>query len=89
MAWGHRVKKLTKKERETCRTLGWGCGGGCGKHADYLSNYSYASVHGHASHAKRPLCADHARQFAMRYVLPWPVRGGKVRIRFEPRAKAA
>ena len=89
MAWGHRLKRLTKRERELCRTLGWGCGGGgaCEAGVEYVSNFSYASFRGHATHAKRPLCAEHARQFAMRYCLAWPTRGA--RIRFEPRARAA
>jgi hypothetical protein len=88
MAWGHRLKRLTKRERELCRALGWGCGGAaCDEGVEYLSNFSYASVHGHATHAKRALCAEHARQFAMKYCLAWPTRGA--RIRFEPRSRAA
>jgi hypothetical protein len=80
MAWGHRLKRLTKKERELCRTMAWGCSG-CDRQVDYVSNHSYASAHGHAAHARRPLCAEHARLFAMRYCLAWPVQGSRVKIR--------
>jgi hypothetical protein len=79
MAWGHRLKRLTKRERELCRELGWGCAA-CAGDVDYVSNYSYASVHGHAAHAKRPFCAAHARQFAMRHCLAWPARGARIRL---------
>jgi hypothetical protein len=80
MAWGHRLKRLTKKERELCRSMGWGCGA-CDSAVEYVSNYSYASARGHAAHARRPMCADHARLFAMRYCLAWPTQDGRVRIR--------
>jgi hypothetical protein len=80
MAWGHRLKRLTKKERELCRTRDWGCWG-CDVSVEYVSNYSYTSAHGHAAHARRPLCPSHARLFAMRYCLAWPPQVGKVKIR--------
>jgi hypothetical protein len=80
MAWGHRLKRLTKKERELCRSMGWGCGA-CDRVVDYVSNYSYTSARGHAAHARRPLCAEHARLYAMRYCLAWPTQDGRVRIR--------
>lgn len=91
MAWGHRLKKLTRRERIWCRTLGWGCSvATCDEAADYVSTYSYASGSGHAAHATRTFCAEHARAFAMRYCLAWPTPDGRVRIRFEPqRLRAA
>jgi hypothetical protein len=80
MAWGHRLKRLTKKERELCRTRGWGCAS-CDDPVDYVSSYSYASGHGHAAHARRPMCGDHARVFAMRFGLAWPTQDRKVKVR--------
>jgi hypothetical protein len=80
MAWGHRLKRLTKRERELCRSMGWGCGA-CDDAVEYVSNYSYTSARGHAAHARRPLCAEHARLFAMRYCLVWPTRDGRVRVK--------
>jgi hypothetical protein len=80
MAWGHRLKRLTKRERELCQTLGWGCGA-CDETVEYVSNYSYASTRGHTAHARRTLCPEHARLFAMRYCLAWPTQDARVRIR--------
>jgi len=80
MAWGHRLKRLTKRERELCRSMVWGCGA-CDNAVEYVSNYSYTSAYGHAAHARRPLCADHARQFAMRYCLVLPTQDGRVRVK--------
>jgi hypothetical protein len=80
MAWGHRLKRLTKKERALCKSMAWGCGS-CDESVEYISNYSYASARGHAAHARRPMCPTHARQFAMRYCLAWPTQGGRVKIR--------
>jgi hypothetical protein len=80
MAWGHRIKRLTKKERELCRSMGWGCGA-CDAGVEYVSNYSYTSGRGHTAHARRPLCPEHARLYAMRYCLAWPTQAGRVRIR--------
>ena len=68
MAWGHRLKRLTKRERELCRARGWGCGGR-DEPVEYLSDYAFDSTRGHAAEAHRPLCAAHARQFAARYRL--------------------
>lgn len=80
MAWGHRLKRLTKRERELCRSMGWGCGA-CDDGVEYVSSYSYTSAHGPAVHARRPLCAEHARLFAMRYCLAWPTQDGRVKVR--------
>jgi hypothetical protein len=86
MAWGHRLKRLTKREKDLCRSIDWvGCAG-CGGNVQYLSNYSYASAGGHAAHARRPMCTRHARQFAMRHGLAWPARPTRVPIRIERRA---
>jgi hypothetical protein len=85
MAWGYRIKRLTKREKERCRSLGWGCAG-CGGGVEYISNYSYNSANGHAAHARRPMCTEHGRQFAMRHCLAWPARSNKVRIRLEKAA---
>jgi hypothetical protein len=85
MAWGHRLKRLTKSEKGRCRAMEWGCAG-CGAAVEYVSNYSYASARGHAAHARRPMCADHARQFAMRHCLAWPSHLARVRVRIERRA---
>jgi len=83
MAWGHRLKRLTRREREECSRLGWGCGaGGCAHPVEFISTYSYVSAHGHAAHARRPFCAAHGREFAMRHTLAWPTRDGRVRIRW-------
>ncbi len=82
MAWGHRLKRLTKREQYLCRE--WGCGAAsCQAALEYISTYAYVSARGHATHARRPFCAEHARQFAMRFCLAWPTRDGRVRIRFE------
>ena len=82
MAWGYRLKKLSRSEKSVCRSMGRACAApGCGDGAAYISNYSYASVHGGATHAKRTFCADHARSFAMRHTLAWPTQDAKVRIR--------
>jgi hypothetical protein len=80
MAWGHRLKRLTKRERELCVSMGWGCGT-CDEPVEYVSNYSYASVHGHAAHARRTMCPGHARVFAMRYGLAWPTQDSRVKVR--------
>jgi hypothetical protein len=84
MAWGHRLKRLTKREKDLCRSMALGCAG-CGEDVEYISNYAYASAHGHATHARRPMCATHARQFAMRHCLAWPAKA-KVRVRILARA---
>jgi hypothetical protein len=85
MPWGHRLKKLTKREKDVCRLLEWSCGvASCHESVEYISTYSVASAHGHALHKKRPFCPPHARQFAMRNTLAWPTRDGKVRIRLPP-----
>jgi hypothetical protein len=63
MVWGHRLKRLTKRERELCQ---WGCGV-CDEPVEYLSDYDFDSRRGHAAQAHRPLCAEHARQFAVRF----------------------
>ena len=65
MSWGHRLKRLTKREIAECRTLGWGCGA-CDGTVAYVSDYCYASADGHAAQARRTLCAEHARVFAAR-----------------------
>lgn len=62
------LKRLTKRERDTFRTRGWGCGG-CDEPVDYVSGYAYASHAGHAARAIRPLCTEHARQLARRAAL--------------------
>jgi hypothetical protein len=80
MAWGHRLKRLTKRERQICQSMSWGCGA-CDAGVEYVSNYSYASIRGHTAHARRPLCPEHARQFAMRYGLAWPTQNGRVRAK--------
>lgn len=84
MAWGHRLKRLTKKEQKLCRTLGWCCANrACKAAAEYMSNYSYRSAHGHVAHVRRPFCPAHARQYAMRYTLAWPTRDRQVKIRLD------
>jgi hypothetical protein len=85
MVWGHRLKRLTKREKDRCKSMGWGCAG-CGAEVEYVSNYSYNSNRGHAAHARRPMCGPHARQFAMRHCLAWPARVSRVRVRLERRA---
>ena len=85
MAWGHRIKRLTKREKDLCRSMGLECAG-CGAGVEYFSNYSYTSARGHAAHARRPMCIEHARQFAMRHCLAWPARMAGVRVRIERRA---
>jgi hypothetical protein len=92
MAWGYRLKKLSRREKTVCRSLGRDCAApGCGDDAEYISNYSYVSVHGTATHAKRTFCTDHARAFAMRHTLAWPAQAAKVHIRLfdVPRVRAA
>lgn len=91
MAWGYRLKKLTRREKTLCRSMGLDCGApGCDTDAEYLSNYSYTSAHGSATHAKKCLCTEHARSFAMRHTLAWPTQDNKVKIRFDfDRARAA
>ena len=35
MAWGHRLKRLTKRERDLCRSMGWGCAG-CRQNCEFV-----------------------------------------------------
>jgi hypothetical protein len=68
MGWGHRLERLTKRDRDLYRTLGWGCCG-CDEGVGYVSYYSCSSELGHAAAVRRPLCETHARDFAQRYGL--------------------
>jgi hypothetical protein len=62
------LKRLTKQERELCRSRGWGCGA-CDQAVEYVSDYAYASGSGHIAQITRPLCAEHARELAERFAL--------------------